>query len=105
MNKNWKKQAHISSFYAEYFIPDCIYRKIFILYLDCDLIINDKLDSLFDPGYREERYIAAIKCKWPGFNTGVLLINNKNGVRETKERLIERSILTTKEVEEGVLSI
>ncbi|MDU2992386.1 MAG: glycosyltransferase, partial [Streptococcus mitis] len=36
------------------------------------------------------------------FNTGVLLINNKKWRQEKlKERLIEQSILTTKEVEEG----
>ena len=100
--QNWRKQAHISSIaYARYFIPDYIQEDT-VLYLDCDLIINDKLDSLFDQDI-EERYIAAIRdANGQGFNTGVLLIDNKKWRQEKlKERLIEQSILTTKEVEEG----
>ena len=100
--QNWKKQAHISSIaYARYFIPDYI-QEDRVLYLDCDLLINDKLDSLFEQDVREH-YLAAIRdANGQGFNTGVLLINNKKWRQEElKERLIEQSILTTKEVEEG----
>lgn len=100
--QNWKKQAHISSIaYARYFIPDYIQEDT-VLYLDCDLIINDKLDNLFEQDI-EERYIAAIRdANGQGFNTGVLLINNKKWRQgKLKERLIEQSIITTKEVEEG----
>ena len=100
--QNWTKQAHISSIaYARYFIPDYIQEDT-ALYLDCDLLINDKLDNLFEQDI-EERYIAAIRdANGQGFNTGVLLINNKKWRQEKlKERLIEQSILTTKEVEEG----
>ena len=100
--QNWKKQAHISSIaYARYFIPDYIQEDT-VLYLDCDLLINDKLDGLFEQDVREH-YLAAIRdANGQGFNTGVLLINNKKCRQEKlKERLIEQSILTTKEVEEG----
>ncbi|HEW4390838.1 TPA: SP_1767 family glycosyltransferase [Streptococcus pneumoniae] len=100
--QNWKKQAHISSIaYARYFIPDYIQENT-VLYLDCDLLINDKLDNLFEQDI-EERYIAAIRdANGQGFNTGVLLINNKKWRQEKlKERLIEQSIVTMKEVEEG----
>ena len=100
--QNWKKQAHISSIaYARYFIPDYI-QEDRVLYLDCDLLINDKLDNLFEQDI-EERYIAAIRdANGQGFNTGVLLINNEKWRQEKlKERLIEQSILTTKEVDEG----
>ena len=100
--QNWKKQAHISSVaYARYFIPDYIQEDT-VLYLDCDLLINDKLDDLFEQDI-EERYIAAIRdANGQGFNTGVLLINNEKWRQEKlRERLIEQSILTTKEVEEG----
>lgn len=98
----WKKQAHISSIaYARYFIPDYIQEDT-VLYLDCDLLINDKLDSLFEQDVREH-YIAAIRdANGQGFNTGVLLINNEKWRQEKlKERLIEQSIVTMKEVEEG----
>ena len=100
--QNWKKQAHISSIaYARYFIPDYI-QETTVLYLDCDLLINDKLDNLFEQDI-EERYIAAIRdANGQGFNTGVLLINNEKWRQEKlRERLIEQSIQTTKEVEEG----
>ena len=100
--QNWKKQAHISAIaYARYFIPDYIHEDT-VLYLDCDLIINDKLDSLFEQNI-EECYIAAIRdANGQGFNTGVLLINNEKWRQEKlRERLIEQSIRTTKEVEEG----
>lgn len=100
--QNWKKQAHISSIaYARYFIPDYIQEDT-VLYLDCDLLINDKLDDLFEQDV-QDYYIAAIRAaNGRGFNTGVLLINNKKWRQEKlKERLIEQSILTTKEVEEG----
>ena len=99
--QNWKKQAHISSIaYARYFIPDYIQEDT-ALYLDCDLLINDKLDNLFEQDI-EECYIAAIRdANGQGFNTGVLLINNEKWRQEKlRERLIEQSILTTKEVEE-----
>ena len=100
--QDWTRQAHISSIaYARYFIPDYIQEDT-VLYLDCDLLINDKLDNLFEHDI-EERYIAAIRdANGQGFNTGVLLINNEKWRQEKlKERLIEQSILTTKEVEEG----
>ena len=100
--QNWEKQAHISSIaYARYFIPDYIQEDI-VLYLDCDLLINDKLDSLFEQDV-EKGYIAAIRdANGQGFNTGVLLINNKKWCQDKlKEQLIEQSILTTREVEEG----
>jgi len=100
--QDWTKQAHISSIaYARYFIPDYIQEDT-VLYLDCDLLINEKLDSLFEQDLKEH-YIAAIRdVNGQGFNTGVLLINNKKWRQEDlKERLIEQSILTTKEVEEG----
>lgn len=100
--QNWKKQDHISSIaYARYFIPDYI-QEDKVLYLDCDLIINDTLDSLFEQDV-QDYYIAAIRdANGQGFNTGVLLINNEKWRQEKlKERLIEQSILTTKEVEEG----
>ena len=100
--QNWKKQAHISSIaYARYFIPDYIQEDT-VLYLNYDLLINDKLDTLFEQNI-EERYIAAIRdANGQGFNTGVLLINNEKWRQEKlRERLIEQSIRTTKEVEEG----
>ncbi|RTZ18484.1 SP_1767 family glycosyltransferase, partial [Streptococcus pneumoniae] len=73
-----------------------------ILYLDSDLIVNTSLEKLFSICL-EEKSLAAVKdTDGITFNAGVLLINNKKWRQEKlKERLIEQSIVTMKEVEEG----
>lgn len=100
--QDWKKQAHISSIaYARYFIADYI-QEDKVLYLDSDLIVNTSLEKLFSICL-EEKSLAAVKdTDGITFNTGVLLINNKKWRQEKlKEQLIEQSIVTMKEVEEG----
>ncbi|VJM34974.1 glycosyltransferase [Streptococcus pneumoniae] len=100
--QDWEKQDHISSItYARYFIADYI-QEDKVLYLDSDLIVNTSLEKLFSI-YLEEKSLAAVKdTDGITFNTGVLLINNKKWRQEKlKERLIEQSIVTMKEVEEG----
>ncbi|VOJ81423.1 glycosyltransferase [Streptococcus pneumoniae] len=100
--QDWEKQDHISSItYARYFIADYI-QEDKILYLDSDLIVNTSLEKLFSICL-EEKSLAAVKdTDGITFNAGVLLINNKKWRQEKlKERLIEQSIVTMKEVEEG----
>lgn len=100
--QDWEKQDHISSItYARYFIADYIQEDT-VLYLDSDLIVNTSLEKLFSICL-EEKSLAAVKdTDGITFNTGVLLINNKKWRQEKlKERLIEQSIVTMKEVEEG----
>lgn len=100
--QDWEKQDHISSItYARYFIADYI-QEDKVLYLDSDLIVNTSLEKLFSIDL-ENRLLAAVKdTDGITFNTGVLLINNKKWRQEKlKERLIEQSIVTMKEVEEG----
>ena len=100
--QDWTKQDHISVIaYARYFISDYISEDK-VLYLDSDLVVNTSLDKLFGIDL-EEKSLAAVKdTDGITFNTGVLLINNEKWRQEKlKERLIEQSILTIKEVEEG----
>lgn len=100
--QDWEKQDHISSItYARYFIADYIQEDT-VLYLDSDLIVNTSLEKLFSICL-EEKSLAAVKdTDGITFNTGVLLINNEKWRQEKlKERLIEQSIVTMKEVEEG----
>ncbi|HEU6113867.1 TPA: SP_1767 family glycosyltransferase [Streptococcus pneumoniae] len=100
--QDWEKQDHISSItYARYFIADYI-QEDKVLYLDSDLIVNTSLEKLFSICL-EEKSLAAVKdTDGITFNTGVLLINNEKWRQEKlKERLIEQSIVTMKEVEEG----
>lgn len=100
--QDWEKQDHISSItYARYFIPDYIPEDT-VLYLDSGLIVNTSLEKLFSIDL-ENRLLAAVKdTDGITFNTGVLLINNEKWRQEKlKERLIEQSVVTIKEVKEG----
>ena len=100
--QNWTKQDHISSIaYARYFIPDYI-PEAKVLYLDSDLIVNTSLEKLFSIDL-ENKLLAAVKdTDGITFNTGVLLLDNQKCRQEKlKERLIEQSIVTIREVEEG----
>ncbi|RRR09877.1 SP_1767 family glycosyltransferase, partial [Streptococcus pneumoniae] len=95
-------QDHISSIaYARYFIPDYI-PEAKVLYLDSDLIVNTSLEKLFSIDL-ENKLLAAVKdTDGITFNTGVLLLDNQKCRQEKlKERLIEQSIVTIREVEEG----
>ncbi|VFI05050.1 glycosyltransferase [Streptococcus pneumoniae] len=102
MFQDWEKQDHISSItYARYFIAEYIPEDK-VLYLDSDLIVNTSLEKLFSICL-EEKSLAAVKdTDGITFNTGVLLINNEKWRQEKlKERLIEQSVVTIKEVKEG----
>lgn len=100
--QDWEKQDHISSIaYARFFIPEYVSEDK-VLYLDSDLIVNTSLEKLFSIDL-ENRLLAAVKdTDGITFNTGVLLINNEKWRQEKlKERLIEQSVVTIKEVKEG----
>ena len=100
--QDWEKQDHISSIaYARFFIPEYVSEDK-VLYLNSDLIVNTSLEKLFSIDL-ENRLLAAVKdTDGITFNTGVLLINNEKWRQEKlKERLIEQSVVTIKEVKEG----
>ena len=100
--QGWETREYISPMtYARYFIPDYISEDK-VLYLDSDLIINQSLGSLFEIELYEHLLAAAWDTDGISFNAGVMLINNKKCRQEKlKERLIEQSIATIREVEEG----
>ena len=100
--QGWETREYISPMtYARYFIPDYISEDK-VLYLDSDLIINQSLGSLFEIELYEHLLAAAWDTDGISFNAGVMLINNKKWRQEKlKERLIEQSIVTIREVEEG----
>jgi len=100
--QGWETREYISPMtYARYFIPDYISEDK-VLYLDSDLIINQSLGSLFEIELYEHLLAAAWDTDGVTFNAGVMLINNKKWRQEKlKERLIEQSIVTLKEVDEG----
>lgn len=61
--------------YARLLIPQLIPENK-VLYLDSDIIVNDKLDSLFNIPLKDH-YVAATPDPLRGFNAGVMLINNQ----------------------------
>lgn len=100
--QSWETREYISPMtYARYFIPDYISEDK-VLYLDSDLIVNQSLEPLFEIDFYEYLLAAAWDTDGVTFNAGVMLINNKKWRQEKlKERLIEQSIVTLKEVDEG----
>lgn len=100
--QSWETREYISPMtYARYFIPDYISEDK-VLYLDSDLIVNQSLEPLFEIDFYEYLLAAAWDADGVTFNAGVMLINNKKWRQEKlKERLIEQSIVTLKEVDEG----
>ena len=100
--QGWETKEYISPMtYARYFIPDYISEDK-VLYLDSDLIVNQSLEPLFEIDFYEYLLAAAWDTDGVTFNAGVMLINNKKWRQEKlKERLIEQSIVTLKEVDEG----
>lgn len=83
--KEYRTYQHISSdaTYYRYFIADVIPDDK-VLYLDCDIVVNGKLDELFAIDVSEFALAACLDDiaenffqKTNNFNAGVLLINNK----------------------------
>ena len=100
--QGWETREYISPMtYARYFIPDYISEDK-VLYLDSDLIVNQSLETLFDTDLQGNLLAAVWDTDGITFNAGVMLVNNKKWRQEKlKERLIEQSIVTIREVEEG----
>ena len=100
--QEWETREYISPMtYARYFIPDYISEDK-VLYLDSDLIVNHSLGPLFEIELNEHLLAATWDTDGITFNAGVMLINNKKWrQKKLKERLIEQSIATIREVEEG----
>lgn len=62
--------------YGRLFIPQMLNEEQ-VLYLDCDTIINGNLAELFQTNLRDH-YVGAVRDSViDGFNSGVMLINNK----------------------------
>lgn len=64
--------------YFRYLIPDYVSEEK-VLYLDCDIIVTESLDGLFNLDLKNYPVAAVpdLPTTNDGFNSGVLLINNK----------------------------
>ena len=101
LRMKWEEStySHINYMaYARYFIPEYV-KADRALYLDCDLVVTQNLDHLFDLDL-EDYYIAAVRATFGlgiGFNSGVMLLNNKRWREENiPQQLVE---LTDREIE------
>ena len=77
ISSDWLTQDHISSAaYARYFIPQFVAEDR-VLYLDSDLVVNGDLQPLCDISLEGKLVAAVGDAGGYGFNSGVLLIDNK----------------------------
>ncbi|KXT82475.1 Glycosyl transferase, family 8 [Streptococcus sp. DD11] len=96
--------------YARYFIPEYVPADR-VLYLDCDLIVTQNLEHLFELEL-DAYYIAAVRATFGlgiGFNSGVMLINNQRWRQENiSQQLVEltdREIETALEGDQSILNM
>ncbi|MGX2956607.1 glycosyltransferase family 8 protein [Ursidibacter arcticus] len=111
--KKYRTYEHISSdaTYFRYFIADFVQADK-VLYLDCDLVVNGSLISLFNLDL-ESNYIAACRDDLAknfhnknDFNAGVMLINNILWRRDNiSEKAIDLSNTYIAQVMDGDQSI
>ena len=95
--------------YFRYLIPDYVSEEK-VLYLDCDIIVTESLDGLFNLDLKN--YPVAVVPDLPttndGFNSGVLLINNKYWKEnDILNRLIKLTVEYHEKVygDQGILNI
>ncbi|AXJ14023.1 glycosyltransferase family 8 protein [Streptococcus pluranimalium] len=105
LNENWYSgYPHINFMaFARYFIPQFVSEEK-VLYLDSDMIVTGNLDTLFKIDLSNHA-LAAVEDRfnsYGGFNSGVLLINNKSWKDEKiQEKLVSYTAEHYQEIKEG----
>lgn len=99
LNRDWYAGfSHITYMaFARYFIPQFVSEDK-VLYLDSDIIITDSLDNLFTIDI-SQHYLAVVRATFGyglGFNSGMMLINNKRWKAENITTKISRKNRTGK---------
>ena len=95
--------------YFRYLIPDYVSEEK-VLYLDCDIIVTESLDGLFNLDLKNYPVAAVpdLPTTNDGFNSGVLLINNKYWKEnDILNRLIKLTVEYHEKVygDQGILNI
>lgn len=95
--------------YFRYLIPDYVSEEK-VLYLDCDIIVTESLDGLFNLDLKNYPVAAVpdLPTTNDGFNSGVLLINNKYWKKnDILNRLIKLTVEYHEKVygDQGILNI
>ncbi|MGV3239737.1 glycosyltransferase family 8 protein [Streptococcus hyovaginalis] len=105
LNKDWFAGfSHITYMaFARYFIPQFVSEDK-ALYLDSDIIVTDQLDELFSIDVNHH-YLAVVRAVFGygiGFNSGMMLINNKRWKSENiTEKLVEKTEQEKDSIQEG----
>lgn len=94
--------------YFRYFIAEFV-KEDRALYLDCDMVVNGDIDSLFKKDF-EENYIIAVQDSWGGehFNAGMMIVNvHKWKTDNICQNLLELTAEKHQEVygDQGVLNL
>lgn len=103
LNKDWYAGfPHINFMsFARYFIPQFVVEEK-VLYLDSDIIVTSNLDNLFLLNL-SDYYLAAVRATYGygiGFNTGMLVINNR---RWREEKITEKLVELTEQEKDNIL--
>ncbi|HEM5989849.1 TPA: glycosyltransferase family 8 protein, partial [Streptococcus suis] len=105
LNREWYAGfSHITYMaFARYFIPQFVSEDT-VLYLDSDIIVTDQLDELFSIDI-SHHYIAVVRAVFGygiGFNSGMMLINNKRWKAENiTKKLVEKTEQEKDSIQEG----
>lgn len=105
LNKDWFAGfSHITYMaFARYFIPQFVSEDK-ALYLDSDIIVTDQLDELFSIDINHH-YLAVVRAVFGygiGFNSGMMLINNKRWKSENiTEKLVKKTEQEKDSIQEG----
>ncbi|HFU4010272.1 TPA: glycosyltransferase [Streptococcus suis] len=105
LNREWYAGfSHITYMaFARYFIPQFVSEDT-VLYLDSDIIVTDQLDELFSIDVNHH-YLAVVRAVFGygiGFNSGMMLINNKCWKSENiTEKLVEKTEQEKDSIQEG----
>ncbi|WP_272912581.1 glycosyltransferase [Streptococcus suis] len=105
LNRDWYAGfSHITYMaFARYFIPQFVSEDK-VLYLDSDIIITDSLDNLFTIDI-SQHYLAVVRATFGyglGFNSGMMLINNKRWKAENiTTKLVEKTEQEKDSIQEG----
>lgn len=105
LNTDWYAGfSHITYMaFARYFIPQFVSEDK-VLYLDSDIIITDQLDELFSIDI-SHHYLAVVRAVFGygiGFNSGMMLINNKRWKAENiTAKLVEKTEQEKDSIQEG----
>lgn len=110
-NKNLYTVAHYSSdMYNRWYIPELLYQYNKIIYLDCDLVVCADIQDLYNKPLNKNLFGACVNLQYTSksnyrkkrfnlsaeeyFNTGVLLMNSREFIKENYKKKLFNYVCT-----------